>query len=141
MSRNRQPVGEGPGLGAGPGRGEGGSQCRGGERSEPPRNGDPPSPRLMRQGEDSFVQTGRPSAERPDPEVRERPVRRRFAARAMPSRASRASDDALAAHQPGALAKDEPRPLLACGDSSRRCGLPPPPKTPNHRLISSSARR
>ena len=59
MSRNRQPVGEGPGLGAGPGRGEGGSQWRGGERSEPPRNGDPPSPRLMRQGEDSFVQTGR----------------------------------------------------------------------------------
>ena len=80
MSRNSQPVGEGPGLGAGPGRGEGGSQWRGGERSEPPRNGDPPSPRQMRQGEDALVQTGRPLPERCDPEVRERPVRRRFAA-------------------------------------------------------------
>jgi len=66
------------------GRGEGGSQWRGGERSEPPRNGEPPSPRLTGNLEGPAVgesqQPPKPKPDRPDPEVKEKPVRRRFAA-------------------------------------------------------------
>jgi len=82
MSGRSPRVGEGPGIGAGRGRGEGGSPWRGGERSEPPRNGESPSPRPMRRGQDSSVPTERfsPEPDRSDPEVRERPVRRRFPA-------------------------------------------------------------
>jgi transposase len=72
-------------LGAGRSRGEGGSPWRGGERSEPDRNGEPPSPRLMGNDEKTLTQTNRRSSapdrpDRPDPEVREGPIRRRFSA-------------------------------------------------------------
>jgi len=61
-------------------RGKGGSQWRGGERSEPPRNGEPPSPR---QSGNTEKRMGPPKAHNhpaPDPEVREKPVRRKFSA-------------------------------------------------------------
>ena len=83
MSGSSQQVGEAGGLGQQAGaRGEGGSQCRGGERSEPPRNAEPPSPRQIGNGAEPADQTDRSSSapQRPDPEVRDKPVRRRFSA-------------------------------------------------------------
>lgn len=82
MSGINQQVGEAGGLGAGRGRAEGGSQCRGGERSEPPRNGEPASARPMGAGTETVPQTDLASSApaRPDPEVREKPARRRFSA-------------------------------------------------------------
>jgi len=72
------------------GRGEGGSQWRGGERSEPPRNGEPPSPGLDRSGNQSAdarsksdrdpMDAGPLARQRADPEVLEKPVRRKFTA-------------------------------------------------------------
>ena len=83
------------------GRGEGGSQCRGGERSEPARNGEPPSPRQMNGSGDlpesfgastaaqdsgaggstrSQSQSSTDAMARPDPEVLEKPARRKFSA-------------------------------------------------------------
>ncbi len=81
------------------GRGEGGSQWRGGERSEPPRNGEPPSPR---QSGDSEKGMGRPKAQNhgtPDPEVREKPVRRKFSAEYK----RRILDEADACTEPGGI--------------------------------------
>ena len=81
------------------GRGEGGSQWRGGERSEPPRNGEPPSPR---QSGDTAKGMGRPKAQNhgtPNPEVKEKPVRRRFSAEYK----RRILDEADACAEPGEI--------------------------------------
>ncbi len=80
-------------------RGEGGSQCRGGERSEPPRNGEPPSPRLRG---DAVEARQRPKVQHrgaPDPEVREKPLRRRFSAEYK----RRILDEADACAEPGRI--------------------------------------
>jgi transposase-like protein len=80
-------------------RGEGGSQWRGGERSEPPRNEEPPSPR---QSGDTQKGTERPKTHNhgaPDPEVREKPVRRRFSAEYK----RRILDEADACTEPGQI--------------------------------------
>jgi len=58
--------------------GEGGSKWRSGERSEPLRNGDRPSPRLRELGVNASSAGRAALPERPDPEVLERPFRRRF---------------------------------------------------------------
>jgi len=105
------------------GRGEGGSQWRGGERSEPPRNGEAPSPRQMNCSEKSsgatdtsFDQSPPVSASsatrdstqsqsptrasaRPDPEVLEKPVRRKFSAEYK----RRILEEADACHEQGQL--------------------------------------
>ena len=109
-------------------RGEGGSQWRGGERSEPPRNGEAPSPRQMNCSEKSSEATdtsldqsppvsassaARDSATRdstqsqsptrasarPDPEVLEKPVRRKFSAEYK----RRILEEADACHEQGQL--------------------------------------
>jgi len=110
------------------GRGVGGSQCRGGERSEPPRNGEPPTPRPSESQNKSAAKTNAkpkrtgvelstaqipdpPGAksfapERPDPEVLEKPVRRKFSAQ-YKQRIIEEADACVEQGQLGALIRRE----------------------------------
>jgi len=101
MSASKQLVGGVQEVGGGQSRGEGGSQWRDGERSEPTRNGEPPSPRLIQAGKETVEPRGRgvSTPERPDPEVRETPVRRRFSA----DYKRRIVEEAEACSQPGQI--------------------------------------
>jgi len=88
-------------------RGEGSSQRRGGERSETPRSGEAPSPRpdelnaaiADRPHDRGDVGVGGARDVRPDPQVLEKPTRRRFTAQYK----RRILEEADACSQPGQI--------------------------------------